>query len=100
MPNHLDRTTSVNSIFPIVADIQRRLQRTRHRLNKTDAVEHTFQFCTLLITSLVVLSLLELLFKFNTTARTIIFFVAMAAFAGCGIWLILRPVLRTAGILS
>ena len=83
----------------IALDIRQRIQDTRLQFYKTDATAKAYLFGIMFFTALTALGLLEVLFHFNATARTIFFF-AVTGFALAGIWLVIQPLLRMGGILS
>jgi hypothetical protein len=84
----------------IALDIHQRLHETRRHLYATDAKVKAFLFGTLLLSSLSIVALLELMFHFDTTVRTLIVILVAVGFAVCAAWFVLRPLSKFIGLLS
>lgn len=80
--------------------IHQRLDGTRRRLYATEAITNGFLFGTVILSCLSVLMLLELLFHFDATGRTIFVVLSAVAFVACATWFVLRPILRLVGFLK
>ena len=83
----------------ILNEILKRLSATRKCQHSVELRGGTLSFCTIVILTLVAASLLELAFRLDSSARTVLFFV-IAGFIGLLLlWYVGRPVLKALGVL-
>ncbi|HTP12330.1 MAG TPA: hypothetical protein VMM37_01830, partial [Bacteroidota bacterium] len=84
----------------IALDLHQRIGRFRARLYRTEAVAKAYLVGAIVIISIAAVAILEMIFHFDASARTSLVILAVVVYGSCGVWMVLRPLLKTAGIIS
>ncbi len=84
----------------ILNDIEQRLHLVKNRQNGVDLLSNTLIFCTSILVSAIILVIVETLFDFSSTIRTIIVVSFALVFLSLCSWMVIRLFLRLIGVLS
>jgi hypothetical protein len=82
-----------------LTDIHQRLNAVRTRQHKVELQSGTLVFAMTFVLLVVIATLFELLFRLNTTGRSLLFFALVILSFVLLAWHVLQPLLRSAGIL-
>jgi hypothetical protein len=84
----------------ILTMLSHRLKLVRNKHNRVDLLANTLLLSTGVAGILTILIFAEVLFDFSQVTRTILVILFALLFMGFSSWMILRPILRLAGVLS